>query len=506
MLADKVRSTASALFPDPGTPRASIPFVSCRHHPRRRPRRPRLRPRRLLGRSGLGRGGGAGAPGSRRPRAGGDGGGGDAGGGGARPCAPGGGRDRHPARGGHLQRAGRSGVRGQSEPPVLRLPGDADGHHGPPGGRARLRRGLRRHQRLRSRAGPAGAPRRSASAGSTRLCSRTASTRRRPAPSPAPSGSRSGTGRPTPASPRASRTGRWSRSASSAASRPPRRCSPPTASASSACATTRAPPASRSAPTRCRAWPRSGTSSSRACAPSASSGSRSILRATAGAARIWAGHAVNPDQLKQPPRGGRRRRASPREQALRDLAELPYADLGFAKLDLHRELRNGLPEAVYAEGKRTADLQAIVERMIQAHGRVLVTRLRPEAAACCGGPPRGGLPRAGPHPHLRPGRAAAGGDRRARRRHLGPGSRRGGRGLRRLVRARRSSAATTWGSPASTGCWATSPRSARPTWWSRWPAWTAPCPRSSPAWCRRRSWPCPPASATARASAAWPPC
>lgn len=68
------------------------------------------------------------------------------------------------------------------------------------------------------------------------------------------------------------------------------------------------------------------------------------------------------------------------EQALGDLAELPYADLGFAKLDLHRELRNGHPEAVYGEGKTTQDLEAIVDRMLKAHGRALVTRLRPEAA------------------------------------------------------------------------------------------------------------------------------
>jgi NCAIR mutase (PurE)-related protein len=68
-------------------------------------------------------------------------------------------------------------------------------------------------------------------------------------------------------------------------------------------------------------------------------------------------------------------------QALARLAELPYADLGFAKLDLHRELRLGLPEAVYAEGKRSADLLLIVERLLAAHGRVLVTRLAPAAAA-----------------------------------------------------------------------------------------------------------------------------
>jgi NCAIR mutase (PurE)-related protein len=64
---------------------------------------------------------------------------------------------------------------------------------------------------------------------------------------------------------------------------------------------------------------------------------------------------------------------SPR-RALDELADLPYADLGFAKLDLHRELRSGLPETIYAEGKTAADLRAIAERL-------LVTRLAPEAAA-----------------------------------------------------------------------------------------------------------------------------
>jgi pyridinium-3,5-biscarboxylic acid mononucleotide synthase len=68
-------------------------------------------------------------------------------------------------------------------------------------------------------------------------------------------------------------------------------------------------------------------------------------------------------------------------QAQERLAELPFADLGFANLDLHRELRLGLPEAVYAEGKTSADLRRIVERLLAAHGRVLVTRLAPATAA-----------------------------------------------------------------------------------------------------------------------------
>jgi NCAIR mutase (PurE)-related protein len=68
-------------------------------------------------------------------------------------------------------------------------------------------------------------------------------------------------------------------------------------------------------------------------------------------------------------------------EAMERLAELPYADLGFAKLDLHRELRAGLPETVYAAAKEPADLTAICRRVLEAHGRLLVTRLEPAGAA-----------------------------------------------------------------------------------------------------------------------------
>jgi NCAIR mutase (PurE)-related protein len=92
---------------------------------------------------------------------------------------------------------------------------------------------------------------------------------------------------------------------------------------------------------------------------------------------------VNPDQLRRLLEAVASGGVSP-EQALGELAELPYADLGFAKLDLHRELRNGTPETVYGEGKTLPDLEAIVDRMLQAHGRVLVTRLRSETAGTLG--------------------------------------------------------------------------------------------------------------------------
>ncbi|MEE2775227.1 MAG: nickel pincer cofactor biosynthesis protein LarB [Acidobacteriota bacterium] len=68
------------------------------------------------------------------------------------------------------------------------------------------------------------------------------------------------------------------------------------------------------------------------------------------------------------------------DAACERLRELPYADLGSAKLDLHRELRSGAPEAIFARGKSDRDLAAIVARMIDDAGRVLVTRVTPEQA------------------------------------------------------------------------------------------------------------------------------
>lgn len=56
------------------------------------------------------------------------------------------------------------------------------------------------------------------------------------------------------------------------------------------------------------------------------------------------------------------------------LRNLPYADLGYAKLDLHRRLRSGFPETVYCQGKPDAYLPEIFERLYQENGEVLGTR------------------------------------------------------------------------------------------------------------------------------------
>jgi len=66
--------------------------------------------------------------------------------------------------------------------------------------------------------------------------------------------------------------------------------------------------------------------------------------------------------------------------ALERLAQLPFRDLGFARADLHRELRQGAPEAVLAEGKTPAQVAEIVRAMLDGGaGSVLVTRADADA-------------------------------------------------------------------------------------------------------------------------------
>jgi NCAIR mutase (PurE)-related protein len=69
------------------------------------------------------------------------------------------------------------------------------------------------------------------------------------------------------------------------------------------------------------------------------------------------------------------------EDALTRLRHLPFEDLDFAKIDHHRALRNGFPEAILGEGKSAEQVIAIAARMAAADTSVLVTRLAPEAAA-----------------------------------------------------------------------------------------------------------------------------
>jgi len=70
----------------------------------------------------------------------------------------------------------------------------------------------------------------------------------------------------------------------------------------------------------------------------------------------------------------------PPQEAADRLRDLPFADLGFAKVDHHRELRQGTCEIVYAEGKTLPELSGIVRRLLEGNdGPVLVTRASPDA-------------------------------------------------------------------------------------------------------------------------------
>jgi NCAIR mutase (PurE)-related protein len=68
--------------------------------------------------------------------------------------------------------------------------------------------------------------------------------------------------------------------------------------------------------------------------------------------------------------------------ALERLARLPYDELSFARVDVHRELRQGAPEAVLAEGKTPEEVAAIVTALLDGGaGSVMVTRADEAARA-----------------------------------------------------------------------------------------------------------------------------
>ena len=62
------------------------------------------------------------------------------------------------------------------------------------------------------------------------------------------------------------------------------------------------------------------------------------------------------------------------EEAENAFKNLPYEDLGYAKLDLHRKLRSGFPETVFCQGKPDAYLADIFETLYRENGEVLGTR------------------------------------------------------------------------------------------------------------------------------------
>lgn len=62
------------------------------------------------------------------------------------------------------------------------------------------------------------------------------------------------------------------------------------------------------------------------------------------------------------------------EQGLERLRHLPFEDLGFARIDHHRALRQGFAEVVFGRGKTAEQIEAIVKRMLPRKHNILVTR------------------------------------------------------------------------------------------------------------------------------------
>ena len=69
------------------------------------------------------------------------------------------------------------------------------------------------------------------------------------------------------------------------------------------------------------------------------------------------------------------------DAALDDLRHLPYEDIGFAKIDHHRGLRDALPEVVLGEGKTPDQIASIGSRLVAQTQRLLVTRISPAGFA-----------------------------------------------------------------------------------------------------------------------------
>ena len=62
------------------------------------------------------------------------------------------------------------------------------------------------------------------------------------------------------------------------------------------------------------------------------------------------------------------------DQALHRLRKLPFEDLGYARIDHHRSLRQGAPEVIYCQGKTILQIQGIVRRIAESHRNILATR------------------------------------------------------------------------------------------------------------------------------------
>ena len=68
------------------------------------------------------------------------------------------------------------------------------------------------------------------------------------------------------------------------------------------------------------------------------------------------------------------------DEAIAELRDLPYADLGYASVDHHRALRQGAPEVIFGPGKTAAQIVGIARELARTGQNVLVTRVDADKA------------------------------------------------------------------------------------------------------------------------------
>jgi len=66
------------------------------------------------------------------------------------------------------------------------------------------------------------------------------------------------------------------------------------------------------------------------------------------------------------------------DEALGQLKKLPFEDLGFAKVDQHRNIRTGYPEVIFCQGKTVDQVKLIVERLMSLNDNIMATRASQE--------------------------------------------------------------------------------------------------------------------------------
>ncbi len=87
---------------------------------------------------------------------------------------------------------------------------------------------------------------------------------------------------------------------------------------------------------------------------------------------------MNQNELKKLLTDLSKNKLSPND-VMKQLQNLPYENIDFAKIDHHRELRNGSPEVIYCPGKSVPQIKKIIQSLRKAGSNILATKLTGDA-------------------------------------------------------------------------------------------------------------------------------